>query len=146
MCRSLPLWCSAAPHRCAAQVRDFLEQPFRDAALDATFFEAALDEDTARLASGYDAACLFVNDTASAAVMERLAAAGVRFLVWPRLRSPSCAHTQLGLLVPQVADHLAAPLVQAMRCAGYDRVDLAAAAAAGIRVARVPTCASTPLG
>lgn len=69
----------------AAQVRDFLEQPFRDAALEATFFEAALDEDTARLASGFDAACLFVNDTASAAVMERLAAGGVRFLVQPWL-------------------------------------------------------------
>lgn len=30
-------------------------------------------------------------------------------------------------------------LRQAMRCAGFDRVDLAAAEAAGIRVARVPT-------
>ena len=30
-------------------------------------------------------------------------------------------------------------LRQAMRCAGYDQVDLAAAEAAGIRVARVPT-------
>ena len=93
MCRLPLLWCKSVPHRCAAQVRDFLEQPFRDAALDATFFEAALDEDTARLASGYDAACLFVNDTASAAVMERLAAGGIRFLVCPRPRHAARTHS-----------------------------------------------------
>ena len=33
---------------------------------------------------------------------------------------------------------------QAMRCAGFDKVDLEAAARVGIRVARVPTCAVLP--
>jgi D-lactate dehydrogenase len=42
---------------------------------------AQLDEQTAALAQGYDAVCLFVNDHARAPVMERLAALGVRAIV-----------------------------------------------------------------
>ncbi|NTU80436.1 MAG: 2-hydroxyacid dehydrogenase [Chloroflexales bacterium] len=41
---------------------------------------AQLDAQTAALAQGYDAVCLFVNDEGSAAVMERLAAGGVRMI------------------------------------------------------------------
>ncbi|KAK9832600.1 hypothetical protein WJX81_002765 [Elliptochloris bilobata] len=88
-------------------VREFLEGPLRASFPNSAFFEAALDLDTAQLAGGYDAACLFVNDLASEPVIKRLAEGGVRFL--------------------------------AMRCAGFDKVDVAAAAEAGIRVARVPT-------
>ncbi len=51
--------------------------------------------------------CLFVNDTASAEVIDILADNGTKFI--------------------------------AMRCAGFDRVDLDHCAARGIRVARVPT-------
>ena len=68
---------------------------------------ARLDADTALLAKGYDAVCLFVNDICDAEVIETLAEGGVRFI--------------------------------AMRCAGYDRVDLEAAARHGIRVVRVPS-------
>jgi D-lactate dehydrogenase len=41
---------------------------------------AQLDPQTAALANGFDAVCLFVNDQAPAAVMERLAAGGVRMI------------------------------------------------------------------
>jgi D-lactate dehydrogenase len=41
---------------------------------------AQLDRHTATLADGFDAACLFVNDRADAAAIERLAAGGVRLL------------------------------------------------------------------
>jgi D-lactate dehydrogenase len=41
---------------------------------------AQLDAQTAALAEGFDAICSFVNDTADAAAMERLATAGVRLI------------------------------------------------------------------
>jgi D-lactate dehydrogenase len=41
---------------------------------------AQLDAQTAALAEGYDAVCLFVNDRADAATLERLAAGGVRMI------------------------------------------------------------------
>jgi D-lactate dehydrogenase len=41
---------------------------------------AQLDPQTAALAQGYDAVCLFVNDRADAAALERLAAGGVRMI------------------------------------------------------------------
>lgn len=95
------------------------------------------------------AACLFVNDVASDAVLQRLAEGGVRFLVrccaqWAlrrrllalahgaNLKAASCSGTGQGAL---------GCAAQAMRCAGFDKVDLEAAARVGIRVARVPTSA-----
>ena len=36
------------------------------------FFETKLNEDTVELAHGYDAVCVFVNDTVNAAVIDRL--------------------------------------------------------------------------
>ena len=42
------------------------------------YFETKLNEDTAELASGFDAVCVFVNDTVNAAVIDRLCALGVR--------------------------------------------------------------------
>ncbi|NKC32552.1 2-hydroxyacid dehydrogenase [Falsiroseomonas selenitidurans] len=70
------------------------------------FQEARLAPETAALARGAEAACVFVNDQAGAAVLESLAAAGVRIL--------------------------------ALRCAGFNNVDLVAAQRLGITVARVP--------
>ena len=35
------------------------------------FFETKLNEDTADLAQGFDAVCVFVNDTVNAAVIDR---------------------------------------------------------------------------
>jgi len=70
------------------------------------FLEARLTPETAALAAGHDAVCVFVNDDLSAGVLRTLAASGVRFA--------------------------------ALRSAGYNHVDLQAAAAEDIRVARVP--------
>ncbi|MBQ4151026.1 MAG: 2-hydroxyacid dehydrogenase [Clostridia bacterium] len=42
------------------------------------YFEAKLNEDTVDLASGYDAVCVFVNDTVNAAVIDRLVEMGVK--------------------------------------------------------------------
>ncbi|PNU03111.1 2-hydroxyacid dehydrogenase [Novosphingobium guangzhouense] len=70
------------------------------------FIDAPLTLSTVRLAEGFDAVCVFVNDTADRPVMDALAQAGVRIV--------------------------------ALRCAGYNNVDLAAAADNGIAVVRVP--------
>lgn len=67
---------------------------------------AALTTETAALAHGYTAVCVFVNDVINADVLAQLAAGGVRLVL--------------------------------LRCAGFNHVDLAAAAAQGIQVARVP--------
>ncbi|MFN3991249.1 MAG: 2-hydroxyacid dehydrogenase [Erythrobacter sp.] len=73
---------------------------------DLRFFEARLAPDTAALAAGAQAVCLFVNDVADRAVLEALRAAGVRLI--------------------------------ALRCAGFNNVDLSAAEELGIAVGRVP--------
>lgn len=44
------------------------------------FFEAKLSEDTVRLCGGFDAVCVFVNDTVNAAVLDKLCAYGVHLL------------------------------------------------------------------
>mmetsp|Transcript_1397 Transcript_1397/g.3665 ORF Transcript_1397/g.3665 Transcript_1397/m.3665 type:complete len:422 (-) Transcript_1397:537-1802(-) len=67
---------------------------------------AQLNAETAGLAAGCKAVCLFVNDDASADVLRALSAHGVELIL--------------------------------MRCAGFDKVDLAVAAELGIKVARVP--------
>ena len=56
------------------------------------FYETKLNEDTADLAKGCDAVCVFVNDTVNAAVIDRLCELGVKVL--------------------------------ALRCAGYNNVDI----------------------
>jgi D-lactate dehydrogenase len=70
------------------------------------FFEVALLPATVRLAEGYDAVCVFVNDQLDRGVLQQLHAAGIRLV--------------------------------ALRCAGYNNVDLAAAAELGLAVVRVP--------
>ncbi len=42
------------------------------------YFETKLNEDTVELAHGYDAVCVFVNDTVNAAVIDSLCAMGVK--------------------------------------------------------------------
>ena len=68
--------------------------------------EPRLSEETASLAAGFPAVCVFVNDVCDATVLETLAAGGTRLI--------------------------------ALRCAGFNNVDLAAAAALGVSVVRVP--------
>lgn len=70
------------------------------------YLESRLSEDTAVLADGAAAVCLFVNDIANARVLGALSEQGVRLV--------------------------------ALRCAGFNNVDLAEASRLGIRVARVP--------
>lgn len=70
------------------------------------FVEAHLTAETAGLAQGREAVCVFVNDTVNAEVIALLAGYGVRLI--------------------------------ALRCAGFNNVDLAAAKEHGIGVVRVP--------
>lgn len=73
----------------------------------ATYFDARLNKDTASLASGHQAVCVFVNDILDAAVINRLADLGVTTI--------------------------------ALRCAGFNNVDIKAAEARGLAVVRVPS-------
>ena len=77
----------------------------KDHGIEFTFFETKLNESTAELAHGFDGACVFVNDTVNARVIDILAEKGVKLL--------------------------------ALRCAGYNNVDLKAARGK-IHVVRVP--------
>ena len=74
--------------------------------LEVMFFESGLNEKTARLAEGYQAVCVFVNDTVNKEVIHTLADLGVKII--------------------------------ALRCAGFNNVDLHAAEEKGITVCRVP--------
>jgi lactate dehydrogenase-like 2-hydroxyacid dehydrogenase len=69
-------------------------------------FSSRLNEETAGLATGFEAVCVFVNGHVDAAVIAKLPSLGVRLI--------------------------------ALRCAGYNNVDLAAATKHGITVVRVP--------
>jgi D-lactate dehydrogenase len=86
--------------------RQFLTAANADHSHELRFVEAGLDPLTARLATGSDAVCAFVNDCLDAEVIEQLAGLGIRIV--------------------------------ALRCAGYNNVDLEAAARQGIAVTRVP--------
>ncbi len=70
------------------------------------FFKERLTDQTVDRAAGFDAVCIFVNDTADAPVLTRLKELGVRLL--------------------------------ALRCAGFNHVDLEAAETLGLSVVRVP--------
>jgi D-lactate dehydrogenase len=70
------------------------------------FFEARLEQKTAKLAAGSGAVCVFVNDVLDRPTLTTLREIGVRLI--------------------------------ALRCAGYNQVDLAAARELGLTVVRVP--------
>lgn len=70
------------------------------------YFEPRLHIDTASLADGQPAVCIFVNDLADKPTLQKLAAGGTRVI--------------------------------ALRCAGFNNVDLAAAERSGVTVVRVP--------
>lgn len=86
--------------------KPFLQRAFETTSYRLQFEESHLTLRTARLAAGFDAISVFVNDRVSAAVIEVLAEVGVKTI--------------------------------ALRCAGYNNVDLAAAKASGMAVVRVP--------
>lgn len=86
--------------------RRFLEISNRTHGHELTYLEPRLMPETASLAEGFDAVCVFVHDRVDETVMRRIQRYGVRLV--------------------------------ALRCAGYNNVDLAAAAEKGITVVRVP--------
>ena len=51
------------------------------AGIEVKYFEPNLDEDTVSLAAGFDAVCVFVNDTVNAAVVEKLYQLGVKAIL-----------------------------------------------------------------
>jgi D-lactate dehydrogenase len=92
--------------------RQFLEAANSPKQHDLVFFEPRLNQDTAILAAGFPAVCVFVHDQMDAPTLELLASRGTRLVV--------------------------------LRCAGFNNVDLKAAANLGITVVRVP--AYSPYG
>ncbi|RMH75404.1 MAG: 2-hydroxyacid dehydrogenase [Calditrichaeota bacterium] len=86
--------------------REFLEAANREFGHELIFFEPHLNRETAPLATGFPAVCVFVNDTLDAPTIEALAGGGTRLI--------------------------------ALRCAGFNNVDLAAAEVHGLTVVRVP--------
>ncbi|HWL53251.1 MAG TPA: 2-hydroxyacid dehydrogenase [Chthoniobacteraceae bacterium] len=86
--------------------RDYFSQAPGAEKVAWTFHEFRLDTETAALAAGAEAVCVFVNDRVDRLCLEALARVGVRLV--------------------------------ALRCAGYNQVDLDAARANGIAVVRVP--------
>lgn len=90
--------------------KPWVKESFQDAnqeyEFELTYLEARLGAETARLASGHDGVCAFVNDDLGADVIDELADCGVGVI--------------------------------AMRCAGFNNVDIRQASARGIVVVRVP--------
>lgn len=86
--------------------RDYLGPAAMAAGLTCRFHEFRLNTETASIAQGAKAVCIFVNDLADRSTLERLAAVGVRHI--------------------------------ALRCAGFNQVDLMAARELGLTVTRVP--------
>ncbi len=58
--------------------RPSFERYAAEAGMRIKFLEAKLSEDTVELASGYDVVCVFVNDSVTAAVIDRLCELGVK--------------------------------------------------------------------
>lgn len=86
--------------------RQFLEAGNDNHRHELFFLEPLLSRNTASLASGFPAVCMFVNDQADAATLDTLALNGTYLI--------------------------------ALRCAGFNNVDLSRAAELGITVVRVP--------
>ena len=74
---------------------------------DLTFFDVHLNQDTCKLAFGFDAVCVFVNDHLDLKTLKMLANNGVRLI--------------------------------ALRCAGFNNVDLKAAFELNLTIVRVPS-------
>ncbi|MFN6564756.1 MAG: 2-hydroxyacid dehydrogenase [Nostoc sp. ChiSLP01] len=92
--------------------RHFLSAVNSSTQHELVFFEPRLNRDTAILAAGFPAVCVFVHDQVDAPTLELLASWGTHLVV--------------------------------LRCAGFNNVDLQAAADLGVTVVRVP--AYSPYG
>jgi len=87
--------------------RQFFSEAKKIDGISLRFFELHLTSETAPLAAGYEAVCVFVNDRLDAQVINQLCEGGTRLI--------------------------------ALRCAGFNNVDLEAAEKKGLTVARVPS-------
>lgn len=61
--------------------KEYLDQANASGSHELFYFEASLKERTVRLTEGFDAVCVFVNDTLNVAVIDGLAANGVKIIV-----------------------------------------------------------------
>lgn len=86
--------------------RTYLEAANQDGLHQLHFFEGRLNSDTAILALGYPAVCVFVHDLLNRPTLEKLVAGGTKLI--------------------------------ALRCCGFNNVDLLAAKELGLTVVRVP--------
>ncbi|KAG0642847.1 hypothetical protein HOY80DRAFT_1014290 [Tuber brumale] len=108
---------------------------FRDAnnntGIELNFLESRLEKSTVPLAAGHDAVCIFVNDYCDADVLEGLANLGVVCL-------RSSVHSILLRQITSNISFIAFQKCVALRCAGFNNVDLQAAERLGIEISRVP--------
>ena len=86
--------------------QEYFEKCNQDNRHELNFFETSLNRHTASLGNGFDAVCVFVNDTLDKPTIEKLSENGIKLI--------------------------------ALRCAGFNNVDLEAAAANNIKIVRVP--------
>ena len=92
--------------------------------LMSSIVQATLDRDTVALSKGYDAVILFVNDDCSAEVGPAQAGGDTACQLWAATTRQT---TETGATChPQVAEALKDNGVKfvAMRCAGFDKVDV----------------------
>lgn len=61
--------------------RASFEEPGNQNGIKFKFFETKLNEDTVKLASGFDGVCIFVNDTANKAVIDALYDYGIKIII-----------------------------------------------------------------
>jgi D-lactate dehydrogenase len=86
--------------------QEYFEKCNQGTGHDLSFFETSLNKHTASLSNGFEAVCVFVNDTLDKSTIEKLSENGIKLI--------------------------------ALRCAGFNNVDLEAAAANDIKIVRVP--------
>jgi D-lactate dehydrogenase len=87
--------------------KEFMEKAAARSGHELVFYESALKVRSVKLAEGFEAVCVFVNDNLDAQVIHALAGLGVKVI--------------------------------ALRCAGFNNVDIAAAVQNNIKVLRVPS-------
>lgn len=61
--------------------REYFDRANVHESIEFVYFEPHLDKDTVRLTEGFDAICVFVNDSISAVVVEALAKNGIKLIV-----------------------------------------------------------------
>lgn len=89
------------------------------AGIEIKYFETRLNEDTVSLASGFDAVCVFVNDTVNTRVVDRLSALGVQVIAlrcagFNNVDIPGCSGKLRVFRVPAYSPHAVAEHAMAL--------------------------------